>query len=59
MYRALKELTGENATQLEKIQELEQELAEAMEREEGEGEVKTITETKIVTAPVDTKHFDD
>jgi hypothetical protein len=30
-----------------------------MEREEGEGEVKTITETKIVTAPVDTKHFDD
>ena len=59
MDRALKELTGENATQLEKIQELEQELAEAMEREEGEGEVKTITETKIVTAPVDTKHFDD
>ena len=59
MDRALKELTGENATQLEKIQELEQELAEAMEREEGEGDVKTITETKIVTAPVDTKHFDD
>lgn len=58
MDRALKELTGENATQLEKIQELEQELAEALEREDGEGEVRTVTETKIVEKAVDTAHFD-
>jgi len=58
MDRALKELTGENAEQTEKIQALEQELMELMNQE---GEVKTVIEKETVTVvtAADTKHFDE
>jgi len=56
MDRALKELTGENAEQTEKIQALEQELMELMNQE---GEVKTVIEKETIVTAADTKHFDE